>query len=346
MNGIGPLRKHRARLIGVASLIAGLAACRPVTTTIGPTQGLALGEALGPAAPIGRLVPHEGAHPTGTVRVAVKWPDRVVAGLPSSTNNVTIEVRSSRLTFPRSVRLEGPQVGAYSVGSITGIPSGPINVTATAKSLQGTILGTAGAGLVLRPNEVGQAALAWQDPEAATAFNSMSPVNGFPGSFVSIYGEGFGATKGTAFTIAVGGVPVPTADAVRASDNIMVFKVPGAATSSHVVVTVGTSTVKSATPFVKIASVSISPTFAVLSKGATQSFGYTVFDFAGAAVPKPSLIWTLPVQACSGCPDGDIGIVNPLGVFVVDLDVHRGYGILQLGIPPVAATANIQVIPQ
>jgi hypothetical protein len=284
---------------------------------------------------------------TSAIRITVKWPelpDRTHLAIPLTTKTIAIDAFSGS-DKPISTVLVRPPYSAFSTAFLERIPPGTIRVAAVARNAAEEVLATGASVVALRPNEIAQAKVVLESRLAQPQFTELIPQNGFPGSWATLVGKGFGYSQGASYSVQIGGVIVPGASLSRPSDQLVSFEVPRTATTSPVVLKVGDATATSSMSFITIASVSLSPASVVLRPAERTKMTFVARDSEGNPVVDPTVVWRLPYQACTGCPDGDTAWIDPDGTLIGEPDIYAGVALLTLGINPVAATTSIQVVP-
>lgn len=297
---------------------------------------------------------------TGSIRVAVRWPeggqgnpagpgaDRRAAAIPLATNRIDVEAYSSSGSGDQPITttlLRAPFAG-FASATLEHIPAGQVRLAAIARDAAGTVLASGGQLLELRPNEIVPATLRLRAPDPTPTVTRISQPDGFPGALVTLLGSGFGYTTGSPFSVRVGSVPVPPDRAFRYADDLVSFHVPLGATTSEVVLAVGSQEAVAPGLFTTIGSVSVSPKLAVVSRYATRSLDIAVYDTAGNRMEEPHLAFSYPLQSCSGCFDGDVGRLDARGVFLPEHDLYSGLIVIRIGIPPVSDETTIQVVSE
>ncbi len=161
--------------------------------------------------------------------------------------------------------------------------------------------------------------------------SSLTPLNGGPGTTMTITGEHFGATEGAPFQVFIGGAMA--ANPVRQNDTTLVVQVPGSATTGDTVVTVG-GIPSNAGHFTVIKSLSFTQSGrnTTLLAGASRAFSVTALDTADEGVPNPNLTWSAEGPSVSVDSLGGVTALSP------------GYAKLAVSSGTVSETLELNVI--
>jgi len=320
----------RIRLCLLALLGTLLVACRPPALTM-PRHG-------DPVSPVASVRAAEEARAV----IRVRWPQRTTQLIPSATERLVVtEQPLSDPSASRSITLVRPATDTQSVATFEHLAPGNTVFSAEARDASDRVLAAGSSTVTLRPNELAPVSLVLGSAVQPT-LQTVYPINGVPGDFVSLVGAGFGATAEASFSVSVGALVVPGSMLERVNDSLIVMRVPDVAPAAAVTVTVGSKSAVSSALFTPIASLSLTPsateTFAPFGR---VRFTTTAFDLSGAPIPNPSIFWQPSVDGCdtAGCFPGKL---DSDGVFTAgEEDDGLGTVRVQVGRPPIVAVATV-----
>ncbi len=295
---------------GLAS--AGLALLLVACTSLAPRPPLAAGTSpalpagtaatgSGPPAPVTVGAPAQVVErQTGTVRLAIRWPQRrTTQAIPGRTNSLKIrllnslgEIQVLNLAGETALLVVRPaNEASVSTASVT-VPVDSdyvVAVDAYREQLPAfdsvAIASGSATGLTVQPSRFVDARVVLvpiDSPEILT----MSAGNGSPGTFITLTGKNFDGWN-SGVTVSFGGVESPS---VNGSSTLLEARIPDGASDGPVTVTADGITAASSESFLVISSLEV--------QGATESavgspvgFDAIGISASGSPILDPSVVW-------------------------------------------------------
>ncbi|MEB3187821.1 MAG: IPT/TIG domain-containing protein [bacterium] len=329
--------RGRVSSSGTCLLLLGLAACTSVATApvTGPVARL-------DTVPAGKHSVSEGLR--GSIRMRFRWPARTPQGLlrkASSIRVVLSDIQGVSVADRVVDRVDDTEVTL----SFPDLRPGRYRLSVEARDGRLDLVASGGTELVVRANEVSAAVLTLRRPVTEPVVTGVNPDHGLPGTTVLISGNGFGEAARGPVGVRVGAVAVPAGDVVFRSDSQVIFRVPPAATTSAITLSVLDRELTALSRFTTLASLSVTPLGRPLAPRERSFFFYEARDsegnvFSGARIPWQVLDWR-----CIGCPPGDNDVlsVDDRGNVSAEPDLIEGYATVQAGIPPLAVRVTVEV---
>lgn len=245
----------------------------------------------------------------GRVAVTIQWPYRAQV-IPTSTERLRFTLSGSSTAPFDLVRPVG--TAPLSTASFAlDVGSGyTLTVEAFAKEftsdLSPALLVASGqsAPFDVAANKVASVRVVL-DSVFVPTITGFSPTNGGPGTYVTVTGTNFGASRGLSLGFRFGGTSATMI--YPADDGTASVLVPDTATTSPLVpVADGVSGVASGS-FTVLSALSVLPGSQAVASGSTHRFTATATTTEGEAYPSPTVQWALSTDS--------VGVVDQTGLF-------------------------------